>query len=370
MTGKVLAFIAAGVLGLIVACAGLAALTGGASGGGLCSPMPTPTPHPQASASPGSTTTGITPRLAPSAGAWPPVGPWSSEQVSNAATITATGQRLRVPPRGWIIAVATAMQESALRNLGDLGPDNDHDSLGLFQQRPSAGWGTPAQIMDPVHASTKFYEKMLTITGWQNLPLTVVAQTVQVSAYPDAYAKHETPATQLVAALTGVTGSVGACGGSIGPMGWTQPVREPVTSGFGPRGPEHILHAGVDLASPKGTPIHAAAAGTVTVAACNAPPNWGCDRDGSERLPGCGWYVDIDHGSGILTRYCHMLARPSVTVGQQVTAGQIIGITGSSGNSSGPHLHLEVHLGGDGTNAGAVDPVPYFAARGAPLASP
>jgi hypothetical protein len=88
------------------------------------------------------------------------------------------------------------MQESRLTNLGNLGSRNDHDSLGLFQQRPSSGWGTPAQITDPVYASTKFYEKLKTIAGWETMPLTEAAQRVQISAYPDAYAKHEPVATR------------------------------------------------------------------------------------------------------------------------------------------------------------------------------
>jgi murein DD-endopeptidase MepM/ murein hydrolase activator NlpD len=76
--------------------------------------------------------------------------------------------------------------------------------------------------------------------------------------------------------------------------------------------------------------------------------------------------VDIEHDGGIVTRYCHMLTRPDVQQGQVVTAGQIIGVVGSSGHSSGPHLHFEVHLG-DHSRASAVDPVPFMAAHGVPL---
>jgi hypothetical protein len=122
---------------------------------------------------------------------------WSGEQLANAATIVDVGERLNVAPYGWVIAVATAMQESGLRNL-DFG---DRDSLGLFQQRPSQGWGTPAQILDPTYAATKFYEKLISIAGWQQLPLTVAAQRVQVSAYPDAYAKWERDAQAIVAMI-------------------------------------------------------------------------------------------------------------------------------------------------------------------------
>src|SRR5262245_39639271 len=121
----------------------------------------------------------------------PSVNSLTEEQVRDAAIIIKAGQDLKVPPRGWVIGVATALQESRLTNLPDLGANNDHDSIGLFQQRPSQGWGTPEQLADPAYQSRKFFEKLVTIPNWQNLPLTVAAQAVQVSAFPDAYAKHE-----------------------------------------------------------------------------------------------------------------------------------------------------------------------------------
>ncbi|MGY0234062.1 M23 family metallopeptidase [Longispora urticae] len=362
MTAKALAYLAAAIVGCLLLCSGLVgALVLGGNGSAMgCFGVPatvTPSSGPSTTPGPASTPSPTRPPLT--------VPPWDGEQTAHATTIINVGLRMKVPPRGWVIALATSMQESGLRNLGDLGTANDHDSLGLFQQRPSMGWGTPAQIMDPTYAATKFYERLLKIDRWQDLPLTVAAQKVQVSAYPDAYARHEGAAATLVTALTGMAGALGACGGEVGPQGWAAPVNDPVVSGFGMR--DGAFHAGVDLGSPKGTPIHAAAAGTVAVATCNAPANWGCDRDGSTSITGCGWYVDIDHGAGISTRYCHMIARPAVSVGQRVTAGQIIGATGNSGNSSGPHLHLEIHLGGDTSNSGATDPVAYFAAHGASL---
>ena len=126
-----------------------------------------------------------------------PVGPWDATQTANAALIIAVGTRLGVPPWGQVIALATAIQESGLRNL----PHGDRDSLGLFQQRPSQGWGTPAQILSPTHAATRFYRALLAIPTWQSLPLTEAADAVQRSAYPSAYAEHETQATQLYAHL-------------------------------------------------------------------------------------------------------------------------------------------------------------------------
>jgi murein DD-endopeptidase MepM/ murein hydrolase activator NlpD len=294
-----------------------------------------------------------------------PVGRWSAGQVGNAATIVTVGARMGVPPRGWVIAVATAMQESGLRNL----TGGDRDSVGLFQQRPSQGWGTPAQLRDPAYAAGNFYTRLQSIAGWQSLPLTRAAQAVQRSAYPDAYARWEPDATTLVAALTGVTGFAG-CQVTVSAQGWTQPVHGTVGSGF--RTPDRPGHNGVDLIVARGTPIHAAAAGVVTTVRCDAVDvrtgaDWGCDRDGDPHLTaGCGWYVDIEHPGGIITRYCHQLVRPLVQVGQEVVAGQVMGVAGSSGHSSGPHLHYEVHLG-DHTPATAVGPVPFMAAMGAPL---
>src|SRR5262249_56193035 len=95
-----------------------------------------------------------------------------------------------------------AIQGSSVINLPDMGDENNFDSLGLFQQRPSQGWGTPAQIMDPVYASTKFYEHLLAVPGWQSMPRTQAAQQVQRSATPEAFARWEGEPTRLVAPLT------------------------------------------------------------------------------------------------------------------------------------------------------------------------
>jgi murein DD-endopeptidase MepM/ murein hydrolase activator NlpD len=85
-------------------------------------------------------------------------------------------------------------------------------------------------------------------------------------------------------------------------------------------------------------------------------------------VTGCGWYVDILHANGVITRYCHMVRRPDVVPGQRVAAGEVIGASGSSGHSSGPHVHFEVHLNSDPSPAGAIDPLPFMAQAGAPLA--
>lgn len=120
-----------------------------------------------------------------------------AEQIPNAQTIVATGISLDVPKKGQIIAIATAMQESRLRNLNS----GDRDSLGLFQQRPSQGWGTAQQIRDPVYASERFYKALLKVDGWQQMKVTQAAQAVQKSGYPDAYAQWEDLATALQQAI-------------------------------------------------------------------------------------------------------------------------------------------------------------------------
>ncbi|MEV6540245.1 heavy metal transporter [Streptomyces sp. NPDC051665] len=134
---------------------------------------------------------------------------FSQEQTMNAATIAAVGTGRGMPERAVTIALATALQESQLVNIqhGDL------DSLGLFQQRPSQGWGTKKEILDPTYAAGVFYEHLSKVDDYQQLPLTVAAQRVQRSGYPEAYAKHEPEAALLSAALTGQAAATLTCQG-------------------------------------------------------------------------------------------------------------------------------------------------------------
>lgn len=125
----------------------------------------------------------------------------TAAQLQHASTVNAVGLRRGLPERARVIALATAFQESSLRNR----PDGDRDSVGLFQQRPSQGWGTPEQILDPVYASGRFYDALVEVPGWTDLPLTEAAQAVQYSGHPDAYAKWEPQATTLARGLGGRT---------------------------------------------------------------------------------------------------------------------------------------------------------------------
>jgi hypothetical protein len=155
------------------------------------------------------------------------------EQAANAATIEAVASSRGLPDRAVTIALATAMQESALHNI----KHGDRDSLGLFQQRPSQGWGTAQQILDPVYAAGTFYDHLVKVPGYSRLPLTVAAQKVQHSGFPQAYAKHEADASLLTAALTGRRAAALTCTAGPeadgGPAGDPAQVRHTLVREFG-----------------------------------------------------------------------------------------------------------------------------------------
>lgn len=155
---------------------------------------------------------------------------FTAQQAVNAATISAVGTTRGMPERAVTIALATALQESGLRNLGH----GDRDSLGLFQQRPSQGWGTERQILDPAYAAGEFYEHLAKVPDYAELPLTVAAQRVQRSGFPEAYAKHEPDATLLAAALTGRAAATLTCEGRPGTKpGGPDAVRAALVRDFG-----------------------------------------------------------------------------------------------------------------------------------------
>jgi murein DD-endopeptidase MepM/ murein hydrolase activator NlpD len=302
--------------------------------------------------------------------------------------------------------MATALQESGLENLDH----GDRDSLGLFQQRPSQGWGTVQQIRDPRSAALAFFggstsphfnpasgrsspAGLLDVAGWADLPVTVAAQSVQRSAFPGAYAKHEARATVIVDALTGgaagastapsdseggepssnpqvvvtvadyrasgvdidafcsanfqlasVSGVGATPAGQIIPAGeWTAPVQSRITSTFGnrfhPIFHEWRLHAGTDFHAAVGTPIASPTVGVV---------------DSVSWTSGGGLTVTLAHADGVDTDHLHLsqvLAKP----GDEVQGGQIIALSGDSGVGTGAHYHFEVHV-----NGLPVDPEPFM----------
>jgi murein DD-endopeptidase MepM/ murein hydrolase activator NlpD len=313
-------------------------------------------------------------------------------QMSQAQTIANVAAAQELEPYAATVALATAQQESRIRMLANDGSSpaltaeqaavtatsltyphdglgSDHDSVNTFQQRWLAGWGTVAQLMDPVYAAEAFYARLVEVPNWQTIPLTRAAQAVQISAYGDAYARWEPFARELTAMLWPAAqamagdpsgAAAGVCPGlPVAAGSWIRPTAGTVTSGYGSRW--GTLHAGVDIAGPRDTPVYAAADGTVTTAACTSAY---CDRDGGLNLPGYGNLVELDHGGGVTTRYGHLSAY-TVIAGQQVSAGTLIGFQGSTGNSTGVHLHFEVRQAG-----APVDPVPWLTDRGVDLAAP
>ena len=131
----------------------------------------------------------------------------SAEQARNASIIVGASIERGLPERAAVVALATAYQESDIRNL-DYG---DRDSLGLFQQRPSYGWGTEEQIMDPWYSSHRFYEELVKFTDWESVDVNDMAQKVQRSGFPEAYRKHEAKASAVAAALRGSAPETLAC---------------------------------------------------------------------------------------------------------------------------------------------------------------
>ena len=310
-------------------------------------------------------------------------------QMGHAQTIVTVAASRGLDPHAATVALATSYQESRIRMLANDGrsPDltaeqatvtatsltyphdglgSDHDSVNTFQQRWLAGWGTVAELMDPVYAAEAFYTRLIEVPNWETIPLTRAAQAVQISDYGNAYARWEALARQLTAMLWPVAqaaaadpaGAVdGVCPALPVPDGaWARPTAGIFTSGFGLRWGSQ--HAGVDLAGTRNTPVYAAAAGAVLTAACTSSY---CNRDGNLGVGGYGNLVELDHGAGVTTRYAH-LSGYTVTPGQQVTAGALLGYQGSTGNSTGVHLHFEVRVDG-----AAVDPVPWLFDRGVDL---
>ena len=275
----------------------------------------------------------------------------SQEQLNNAATIIGVGRSMGMSQRDLIIGIMTAMQESTLRNLSG----GDRDSIGLFQQRPSQGWGTPDQIRNPSYAARKFFSTLQGVKNRDKMSLSAAAQAVQRSAYPEAYAKWETMARSVVGgtqvmnldAITGLGSGINL--GQYGtPTGnWTMPASGPVTSHYGmrvnPVTGVYRLHAGSDIGAGMGAAIYAARGGRVL--SVQSPGQSG----------GYGNYTIIDHGGGQRTAYAHQ-SKVLVSPGQVVAAGQRIGSVGSTGNSTGPHLHFEYMKDGKRVNPNEIIP--------------
>lgn len=174
------------------------------------------------------------------------------DQTANAALIAAISMKRDLPSRAATIALTTAFQESKIRNLNY----GDRDSLGLFQQRPSQGWGTAEQILDPVHATNAFYDALVKFKGYETADITKIAQKVQRSGYPEAYRDHEGQGRVLASTLTGYS-----------PAGLTCRL-DPATTHVAPE----VVKA--DLAQQMGVTTARAADGTLTVTAADERQAW------------------------------------------------------------------------------------------------
>lgn len=301
-------------------------------------------------------------------------------QLGHAATIIRVGARTAGVDRDAVlVALMAALTESGLRMLANTtahpqsadyshdGDGSDHDSLGLFQMRPSSGWGTVEQLMDPAYQARAFYggltgpnhsdpPGLLDTPNWRALGKGAAAQTVEVSAYPQRYDLWEPAARQILAALTAPTHD----GNQSDPVLESSSVVFPLpegssvkTSDWGwrthPITGQSTLHAGTDYAAPDGTPILATADGVVVFAG---------------PLGGYGTAIDIQHtiqGVPVTSRYGHMwMGHLYVAAGDHVLAGQHIADVGSNGDSTGPHLHFEIRV--DETST---DPERWLADHGA-----
>lgn len=306
-------------------------------------------------------------------------------QLTRAATILAVGGRTPgMGARGARIALMAALTESGLRMLANPtvpgstshpndGIGSDHDSLGLFQMRPSTGWGTADRLMDPTYQAEAFFggpngpnhgspAGLADIHDWTALTDAQAAQAVEVSAYPDRYATFAPAADRIINSLTAK-----ASGGSGPPIAETGRVVFPLPAGtwaltarFGPRVDPITglpgFHHGTDLAAAGGTPIRSATDGRVITA---------------RLVGGTGTIVvlaTVDGAPTVLT-YLHMPADGiAVQAGQAVTAGQVIGAVGSTGHSTGPHLHFQVQPGG--ISAPSIDSLTWLRAHHATTTSP
>ena len=289
-------------------------------------------------------------------------------QLEHAATIIETGNQIEgIDDRGVLIALMAALTESGLRQLANStaypdsifypndGDGADHDSLGLFQMRPEMGWGFVAQLMRPEYQAQAFYggpegpnhpdpPGLLDIEGWRDMDPGEAAQAVERSAHPDRYQNYQPVAETILTTLTRPTGTRSEDGDRSVPE--TNRVVFPLpegtwvkTSDYGwrtdPFTGERTFHAGTDWAAPDGTALFALADGRVLSASYNDAR---------------GGVIVLEHtvgGQTVTSSYVHMWETGiHVAEGGTVRAGQHIGDVGSSGRSTGPHLHLEIRPGG------------------------
>jgi cell wall-associated NlpC family hydrolase len=271
-------------------------------------------------------------------GATPALADLHDAQLANARIIYAVAAGRGLIRRAGIIAIATALQESNLYNLDTA---VDHDSLGLFQQRPSQGWGSPAQTLDPVHASDAFYDHLIRVNDWQTIPLSRAAQAVQRSAYPNAYARWEPLATQLADQLASQIPSAPADPGTgCTGEGDGQPTSADVN-----------LPNGITL--PAGTPTAVVTAIAWALAQRGTPYHFGGDcTDAHSAVPAhhcdCSSLMQqAYHAAGVTmprTTVDQVHAGAAVPTLTAIAPGDLIFIAGSDGTRTSPR-HVGMYIG-------------------------
>jgi cell wall-associated NlpC family hydrolase len=267
-----------------------------------------------------------------------PVSGLDPDQATDAdlivsAAMTATDENTHAAQ----IAVMTAMTESGLHNLDH----RDRDSLGLFQQRPSQGWGTPAQLMDPTYAANAFVERLIGVPGWQSMPPWLAAQAVQHSAFADGsnYQPNWKPAGQIVAAALANGNQPGSCGQGAGGLA-------------GPTS-AHGLPAGYQI--PPGTPPEHHAVVAFTLAQLGKPYVWGAA--GPDSFDCSGLTMAAWGSVGIpLLHYTGDQQHEGVGVtAATLTPGDLLLTPGSDSPASGVAGHVGLFIG-DGLVLSAIDP--------------
>jgi cell wall-associated NlpC family hydrolase len=248
----------------------------------------------------------------------------TTEQINNAQIIYQVAVDLQLPPQSAVIAIATAMQESSLTNL----TSGDLDSLGLFQQRPSQGWGTAAQIMDPVYSAKAFYARLVKVPAWESLPIAVAAQQVQKSAVPDAYAKWEPTARQLVATFGNSATNCSLDDGADPSEKTTGSVSLP---------------AGFSL--PAGTPVQVVTAIRFGVSKLGMPYQWG--GTGNPSYDCSGLMMRAYEAAGIKisrTTSEQILDGTPIYSAGRLKPGDLIFVPGADGTATAPG-HVGMYLG-------------------------
>lgn len=258
---------------------------------------------------------------------------FTPEQMKNAAIIASVGSSMGMSQRDLMIGIMTAIAESGLVNVNY----GDRDSLGLFQQRPSMGWGTPAQVTNPRYAAAKFFGALKGHDERGSESPWMAAQHIQRSAFADG--SNYQAWWAAAQAIFGQGLSRQASGGYVpGRGGKHRPIRGPVTSGLH-GGNSYSNPPALDFAGAKGRPVYAIADGVIVQSRDIAGPLASDTYRGDGPYGSFGRMISMQTDGGVGALYAH-LSRRSVRDGQRVKGGSVIGYSGNTGNSSGPHLHF------------------------------